>query len=84
MSGEKEPNETEEEKKLTKLGKLTNTEVLREEKQKSTKLVSLCGRRFDTVEVLRHHTANCKECQAIQDKEAAEERKEQAKAGGEQ
>lgn len=86
-SGEKEPNKTEEEKKLTKLGKLTNTEVLREEKQKPS-LVSLCGRRFDTAEVLRHHTTNCKECQAIQDKDARqqldEERKEQAKAGGEQ
>jgi hypothetical protein len=82
-NGENEPNENEEEKKLTKVGKLANTEVLDKEKQKPS-FVSLCGRCFDTVEVLRHHTTNCKECQAIQDKEAAEERKEQAKAGGEQ
>ena len=69
-SGENEPNENEEEKKLTKLGKLANTEVLREEKQKPAKLVCVCGKCFDTVEVLRHHQAKCPDFQAKQSRDA--------------
>ena len=69
-SGDTEPNETEEEKKLTKLGKLTNTGVLREEKQNSTKLVCVCGKCFDTLEVLQHHQANCRDFQDKQSREA--------------
>jgi hypothetical protein len=72
-SGENEPNENEEEKKLTELDKLGNSEVSSKEKQKATiesQLVCVCGKRFDTLEVLQHHQANCRDFQAKQSKDA--------------
>jgi len=36
----------------------------------NTELVCVCGKRFDTVEVLQHHQANCRDFQAKQSKDA--------------
>lgn len=44
-----------------------------EELYKPTKLVCVCGKHFDTVEMLHEHKANCREFQAKQDLDAKKE-----------
>ena len=40
-------------------------------------IVCVCGKRFDTIEVLQHHQANCRDFQAKQSKEARKRLKEE-------
>ena len=48
-----------------------------EEELKTTPLICICDKKFDTQEVLQEHQSKCKEFQAMQDKKAREEIKKE-------